>query len=117
MRGSYLLSYPELNSIHKQIKKRCISDGEVFVMDNGKQDFFEIQRRSLMTNPFKIELAMQKSPATFTAFDILYYDYRQVTDLPLMERKKLLNKNISESERLAVSRYIECSTWLLKKNP
>ena len=31
----------------------------------------------------------------------------QVIDLPLMERKKLLEKVIKENERIAISRYIE----------
>jgi len=37
----------------------------------------------------------------------LYLNDRQITDLPLTERKKLLSENIKESERLAISRFIE----------
>ena len=48
-----------------------------------------------------------KYPASFTAFDILYYDGRQITDLPLMERKKLLKKAVNENSKISVSRYIE----------
>ena len=98
---------PELSNIHKQVKKRCILDGELIVIKNGKPDFFEIQRRSVLANTFKIQLASSKLPATFTAFDILYYGDHQVMDLPLMERKKLLEKVIKENERIAISRYIE----------
>jgi len=98
---------PELSEIHKQVKCRCILDGELIVIKDGKPDFFEIQRRSLMTNTFKIQLASSKLPATFTAFDILYYDDHEVKNLPLMQRKKLLEKTIKENERIAISRYIE----------
>ncbi|WP_312888378.1 ATP-dependent DNA ligase [Clostridium bowmanii] len=98
---------PELSNIHKQVKKRCILDGELIVIKDGKPDFFEIQRRSVLANTFKIQLAAAKLPATFTAFDILYYDDHQVMDLPLMQRKKLLEKVIKENERIAISRYIE----------
>jgi ATP-dependent DNA ligase len=98
---------PELSEIYKQINKRCILDGELFVMKDGKPDFYEIQRRSLMTNKMKIELAANKYPASFVAFDILYYDGQQVTNWPLMERKVMLAKAIRENERLAISRYIE----------
>ena len=46
--------------------------------------------------------------ACFTAFDILYYDDHPVTDLPLTERKKLLERVITEeSARFARSRHIE----------
>lgn len=98
---------PELSQIHKQVKCRCILDGELIVIKNGKPDFFEIQRRSLTTNYFKIHLRSVKYPASFTAFDILYHKNKEVFDLPLMNRKELLDGVISENERLAVSRYIE----------
>ena len=102
-----LSKVPELATIHKQVKCRCILDGELIVIKDGKPDFYEIQRRSLMSNTFKIQLASSKLPASFTAFDILYYNDHQVTDLSLMQRKKLLEKVIKENERLAISRYIE----------
>ena len=102
-----LAKVPELSQIHKQVKCRCILDGELIVIKDGKPDFFEIQRRSLMANTFKIQLAASKLPASFTAFDILYYDDHEVKDLPLMQRKKLLEKVIKENERIAISRYIE----------
>lgn len=99
---------PELSDIHKNVNVRCILDGELAVIKDGKPDFFEIQKRSLMSNPVKIEMAAKKYPACFTAFDILYYEDRQVTDLPLTERKDLLQKSVkSENSKFAVSRYIE----------
>lgn len=98
---------PELSNIHEQAKVRCILDGELIVIKDGKPDFFEIQRRSLMSNSFRIQLAASKFPATFTAFDILYYEDHEVTSLPLMQRKKLLEKAVKENERIAISRYIE----------
>jgi len=102
-----LSKVPELSKIHKQVKCRCILDGELIVIKDGKPDFYEIQRRSLMSNTFKIQLASSKLPASFIAFDILYYDDHSVIDLPLMQRKKLLEKNINENERIAISKYIE----------
>lgn len=98
---------PELADIYRQARVRCILDGELVVLKDGKPDFFEIQRRSLTSNEFKIRLRANKYPASFTAFDILYYDNREVTSLPLLERKKLLADAVDENERLAVSRYIE----------
>ncbi len=99
---------PELAEIHKNVNVRCILDGELAVIKDGKPNFFEIQKRSMMSNPIKIEMAAKKYPACFTAFDILYYEDRQVTDLPLTERKELLQKAVkSEDSKFAVSRYIE----------
>ena len=99
---------PELSEIHKQVRCRCILDGELTVIKDGRPDFYEIQRRSLMSNPLKIKLASQKNPACFTAFDILYYEDHTVCDLSLTERKELLQKSVAqENARFAVSRVIE----------
>lgn len=99
---------PELTDIHKNVNVRCILDGELAVIKDGKPDFFEIQKRSMMSNPVKINMSAKKYPACFTAFDILYYQDRQVTNLPLTERRKLLQKAVkSENSRFAVSRFIE----------
>ena len=99
---------PELAEIHKNVNVRCIMDGELAVIKDGKPDFFEIQKRSMMSNPIKIDMAAKKYPACFTAFDILYFEDRQVTDLLLTERKELLQKAvISENAKFAVSRFIE----------
>lgn len=98
---------PELYDIHKQVKRKCILDGELFILNNGMTDFYEIQRRALMTDPFKIKLSAGKFPATFTAYDIIYDTDHLVMDLPLMERKDLLSDIIMENDRINVSRYIE----------
>ncbi|SMC47412.1 RNA ligase family protein [Papillibacter cinnamivorans] len=102
-----LQKVPELSEIHSQVKTRCILDGELVVMNAGKPDFFEIQRRSLTGNDFKLRLQSRKNPASFIAFDVLYITDREITALPLMERKKLLSGVVSENERLAVSRFVE----------
>ncbi len=99
--------YPELKDINKQVNRRCILDGEIFVLSNGKPDFFEVQRRSLMSNAMKISLAATKLPVCFTAFDVLYAGNEQITHLPLIERKTILNKLVTETPLFAVSRIIE----------
>jgi bifunctional non-homologous end joining protein LigD len=100
--------YPELKEIHKQVDNRCILDGEIIVMHNGKPDFSEVKRRALMSNRLKINLAASKLPVSFIAFDILYFKDEQVTDLPLIKRKSILHETvIEENDKLAISRYIE----------
>lgn len=99
--------YPELIDIFKQAKKRCILDGEVIVAIDGIPNFEEIQRRALMSNKFKIKLASSKNPVSFVAYDILYLGDKEITNLPLIERKRFLEDNICENKRLSVSRFIE----------
>lgn len=103
-----LTRVPELKDIHKQVRCRCILDGELAVIKDGRPDFYEIQRRSLMNNPLKIELSARQSPACFIAFDILYYEDHTVSDLPLTQRKDLLRKSVhKETSHFAISRVIE----------
>ena len=99
-------TYPELTRSFKQIKKRCILDGEVFCMKGGKPDFYEVQKRSLMANATKIQFAMNKLPVSFSAYDILYVNNEQITSKPLMERKSILQDIVIENERFSISRYI-----------
>ncbi|MCR0337637.1 DNA ligase [[Clostridium] innocuum] len=99
--------FPELTQLHKQVKTRCILDGELYIFHNGEPDFFQVQKRTLTSDPFKIRLHSRQFPASFTAFDILYYKDTCVIDQPLMKRKKMLEKTVRENERLSVSRYIE----------
>lgn len=99
--------FPELSEIHKQVMDRCILDGELVVMKNGLPDFYEVQRRNVLSDRFKIQLAVSQSPACFVAYDILYYIDKDLTDQPLIMRKNIINSCIVENPRIAVSRYIE----------
>lgn len=99
--------FPEFDQLKKQIKKKCILDGELYVFREGTVDFFEIQKRVLTNNIFKNRLASRTLPATFTAFDILYIHDQLILDKPLLKRKDLLQKTIKENERISISRYID----------
>ncbi|WP_051599154.1 hypothetical protein [Metaclostridioides mangenotii] len=98
---------PELENLHKQVKQKCILDGELIAFKNGSPDFYEIQRRAVLTDPFKIRLSANSVPATYLAYDIIYLNDEEVTWEPLMKRKELLSSVVVESERIAISRYIE----------
>ena len=99
--------FPELESLYKQVKTKCIIDHELLVLKNGIPDFYEVQKRALMSNSFKIKLAADKYPASVIAYDILYYKDKDITMLPLMERKKYLTEVVIENNLISVSRFIE----------
>lgn len=48
--------FPELSHINKSINMKCILDGELIVIREGRPDFNEVQRRTIKTNPIKIKL-------------------------------------------------------------
>lgn len=102
-----LPKFPELSDLHKQVKKRCILDGEMIILKDGKPNFAEIQRRSLMSNQFKINLAAQQFPANFVAFDCLYIDGEDIATRKLTDRKDTLHKAVKEGGRLALSRVVD----------
>lgn len=97
---------PELTNIYQHVKERCILDGELVILKNGVPDFFELQKRALTNNKFKIQMSSEYFPACFVAYDILYQKCSQLTDLPLLERKQILTDTVIEDPSLAVSRYI-----------
>lgn len=99
--------FPELESLYRQVKTKCIIDHELLVLKNGIPDFYEVQKRALMSNSFKIKLAADKYPASVIAYDILYYKDKDITMLPLMERKKYLTDVVNENHLISVSRFIE----------
>ena len=99
--------FPELAQIYMQARRRCILDGELVILVKGVPDFYELQKREMMSDPFKIQLGATKLPASFVAYDCLQAGDRVLLDVPLIERKHVLADLIREEERLAVSRYIE----------
>lgn len=98
--------FPELKELHRSVSKRTVLDGELVVLQNGVPDFFELQRRTLLTDRFKIEMAAARHPASFVAYDCLYEGSRGIMDQPLLERKKILQSAICENRLIAISRYI-----------
>ena len=99
--------YPELHDMCLCVRRKTILDGELVVLTDGKPDFYALQKRSLMGNAFRISLAAKKNPVQFVAYDILYHDGKELTVLPLTERKKYLSEKVTEGYNLSVSKYIE----------
>jgi ATP-dependent DNA ligase len=97
---------PELSDMYLQVKERCILDGELVILKNGVPDFFELQRRALTTNAFKLRMSSEQFPACFVAYDILYLKDKELAELPLLERKGILTEAVAETPKLAISRYI-----------
>lgn len=101
------IHYPELNDLHKFVKEKCILDGEIVVLSNGKPDFHKVQKRALTTDLLKIELSVRNNPATFVAYDIIYLKDKEIVYLPIEERKAILNDIIiDENAHIIISKPI-----------
>lgn len=81
--------FPELHNC--PLPEGTILDGELIVVDDqGKPDFEAMSARFLSR--------INKTPVIFCAFDILRYKGIDVTGLPLLGRKELLDKAFIENE-------------------
>lgn len=98
--------FPELKGLHRSVSDWTVLDGELVVLLNGVPDFFELQRRTLLTDRFKIEMAAARHPASFVAYDCLYEGSRSIMDQPLLARKEALQSSVRENGLIAISRYI-----------
>jgi len=105
--GAKLLpQFPEFSGLHEQIEGKCILDGEIVVLRSGIPDRKACGNRALLSCPSKIQKAMRASPAIFVASDIVYCDNGLIIDLPLLDRKDILEDRVKENNVIAFSRYL-----------
>lgn len=75
----------------------AVFDGEVTVLTDGKPDFESTMER-LLARESLIERLMKKKPAIYFIWDILWHNGKRLMDLPLIERKTLLDHSVENSE-------------------
>jgi bifunctional non-homologous end joining protein LigD len=94
------------NSI--KFKESVILDGEIVVLnERGLPDFQKHQRRMNVESASEIITLSGKMPSTYYVFDILYLDGRNLQELPLLERRKILSDILAANNRIRISEYVE----------
>lgn len=83
--------FPELKDIVNISNERCIFDGEIIVEKNNKPSFDAVKERINIKDEIRINKLSNSNPAIFIVFDILYKN-KDLTKLPLIKRKEILNK-------------------------
>lgn len=83
--------FPELTKLKEVIKRNVILDGEIICTKDGKPNFSKLLNRIHLKNKDKILSQSTWNRSTYICFDILYND-KNITNLSLLERKKILNK-------------------------
>ncbi len=82
-------AYPKVFDALRKIKKKAVIDGEIVVFDEkGKPNFQKLQNYQ-SNDKFTIQ---------YYVFDILYLDGKNITNLPVTERKEILKKVLPKSE-------------------
>lgn len=83
--------FPELKDIVNISNERCIFDGEIIVEKNNKPSFDAVKERINIKDEIRINKLSNSDPATFIVFDILYKN-KDLSKIPLIKRKEILNK-------------------------
>jgi bifunctional non-homologous end joining protein LigD len=97
--------YPEIKFLLNA--REAILDGEIVIFKEGKPSFSELQEREHIEDENKIKILSEMSPATYVVFDIIQRDGVDLSSLPLIERKKILEETVVEGESIIISEYIE----------
>ncbi len=97
--------FPELKRIKELVKEEVILDGEIIALQDGKPNFKKVMERVNSKTLSKINRGRDENPVLFMAFDILYKKHSLV-DLPLIRRKRILEK-MRENESIMIVPYIE----------
>lgn len=85
-------SYPELAGLGDALGvESAVLDGEIVAFDDGgRPDFGRLQQRMHVTNPRQAAERAAAVPAVLLLFDVLAVDGHDVCDLPLTERRRVL---------------------------
>lgn len=96
--NSFEYNYPALMDALKKIKTKAVLDGEIVVLnDEGHPEFQLLQH---------YEENMHR-PLQYYVFDLLMKDGKDLSELPLLERKKLLKRLIPANPVIKYSDHIE----------
>jgi bifunctional non-homologous end joining protein LigD len=83
-------AWPELTQLPDGVTDLLL-DGEMIALnERGTPDFRVLQHRMHVRNQAEVAKLVGRIPATFMAFDVLRIGGRDVTGLPLTERRELL---------------------------
>jgi DNA ligase-1 len=97
--------YPDVvELVQNHVKaETCVMEGECVAVDpsTGKmRPFQELMRRRRKTD---IEATQAEVPVALFFFDILYADGKDVTSLPMLKRRELMEKIVETTERVQLT--------------
>lgn len=104
-------SFPELSQAMMSIEGRAVLDGEILAWRNNRALAFTVLQQRIARK--KVTATMQADiPIVFVAYDLLYRDGKMLGDVPIEERRTLLEAALKHlpSPLLISSRYTARST-------
>ena len=96
-------SFPELRQIGEFLGSRsAVLDGEIVAFDDeGRPSFGRLQQRLNLVSSSQVARRAKETPASFLAFDLLYFEGHSCLSLPYDDRRKLLEKLKLEGDTFA----------------
>ncbi|MFG2638318.1 ATP-dependent DNA ligase [Streptomyces sp. NPDC048362] len=89
--------FPELvAALRERVPERCVLDGEIVIARNGRLDFDALTER-IHPAASRVGTLAERTPASFVAFDLLALDDRRLVDVPLTERRPLLEEALARA--------------------
>ena len=88
--------YPDVANALKSIKSEVILEGEVVAINVETEEYLPFQELMHRRRKYGVEEAMESYPVVMNFFDVLYFDGKSRTDMPYLERRKLLKKIIDK---------------------
>ncbi|MFD5073544.1 ATP-dependent DNA ligase [Streptomyces sp. NPDC058371] len=90
--------FPELvEALRGRLPERCVMDGEIVIARDGRLDFDALTER-IHPADSRVRMLAEKTPASFVAFDLLALADESLLDVPLVDRRDLLARALSEAD-------------------
>ncbi|MGP4049834.1 ATP-dependent DNA ligase [Streptomyces sp. 2A115] len=94
--GKSLVRYfPELAAtLRERLPERCVMDGEIVIARDGRLDFDALTER-IHPAASRVKTLAERTPASFVAFDLLALADESLLEVPLGDRRALLERALS----------------------
>lgn len=115
-RGEELLTdkFPEFDELRAWLPNGTVIDGEILPIVNGEiRSFNQMQKRT--TRKALTKKILQEIPLKMVCYDLLEKDGQDLRDLPLQERRRLLEEVVTQSQAyhssLELAPLLQANAW------
>jgi DNA ligase-1 len=113
-RGEELMTerFPELTEIAHTFPDGLVLDGEILAWQDGQVLPFNVLQKRIGRKNLAPRI-LREAPVIFMAFDLLELDGQDLRNLPLSQRRRLLQERIASEwfERLQLSPLVPAADW------
>ncbi|MFD7298007.1 ATP-dependent DNA ligase [Streptomyces sp. NPDC059897] len=89
--------FPELvAALAERLPGRCVLDGEIVIARDGRLDFDALTER-IHPAASRVNTLAERTPASFVAFDVLALGSESTVELPLSDRRPLLEQALANA--------------------